>query len=586
MKDFVKYTLATLTGIVLSFLFFLIVGIVMFAGLMVGGQTAPGVQPQTVLHISLSGKLKEDVIDNPMAELLGDSYKEISLKSLLSAIKTAETDNRISGIFLEAGSFLVESPAMTEELRDALLSFKKSGKFVAAYGDNYSQNCYYLCSVADCVALNPQGQLDWCGMAAQPVFFKELLEKIGVRMQVFKVGAYKSAVEPYTLTQMSDENRRQVSSYLNDIWTKILSDVSASRHVDTLRLNRYADEMLAFVSAEELVKKGMVDTLCYMDGVEHLLDRMNGGSHRMISVDDWLLVPVNKKTQKNKVAVYYAYGDIVDQSDEWMEDVIDGKSMCRDLKDLRKDNSIKAVVLRLNSGGGSAYASEQIWHEVRELSKVKPVVVSMGGMAASGAYYLASAANYIYAQPTTLTGSIGIFGLVPDGSELLGKKLGLTFDAVKTNRHSDFGTIARPFNAEERSLMQGYVQKGYNLFMRRVAEGRNLSVKQVDGIAQGRVWTGKQALTHGLVDETGSLQDAITKATALAKLQTYSVETYPLPEPWYGYLLDKQKKHYLDSYARETIGEYYGILMNWRTVARSNQLQARLPYALNLINWN
>ena len=210
----------------------------------------------------------------------------------------------------------------------------------------------------------------------------------------------------------------------------------------------------------------------------------------------------------------------------------------------------------------------------------------MGGMAASGAYYLASAANYIYAQPTTLTGSIGIFGLVPDGSELLGKKLGLTFDAVKTNRHSDFGTIARPFNAEERSLMQGYVQKGYNLFMRRVAEGRNLSVKQVDGIAQGRVWTGKQALTHGLVDETGSLQDAITKATALAKLQTYSVETYPLPEPWYGYLLDKQKKHYLDSYARETIGEYYGILMNWRTVARSNRLQARLPYALNLINWN
>lgn len=586
MKDFVKYTLATLTGIVLSFFVLLFAGILLFAGLIVGGQTAPTVQPQTILHVSLSGELKEDVMDNPVAELLGDSYQEVSLKSLLSAIRSAQTDSRISGIFLEAGNFQVESPAMTEELRDALKAFKKSGKFIVAYGDNYSQNCYYLCSVADQVVLNPQGQLNWCGMAAQPVFYKELLEKIGVRMQVFKVGTYKSAVEPFTLTQMSEANRRQVSSYLNDIWDKILSDVSESRHIDTVRLNRYADEMQAFTPGEDLVKEGLVDTLCYMDGVEKMLDKMNGGEHRLVSVDNWMLAQDGGKAEKNRIAVYYAYGDIVDQSDDWIENVIDGKAMCRDLKDLREDDQVKAVVLRVNSGGGSAYASEQIWHEVSELSKVKPVVVSMGGMAASGAYYLSSAADYIYAQPTTLTGSIGIFGLIPDGSELLCEKLGLTFDAVKTNRHSDFGTIARPFNAEERNLMQGYIEKGYNLFMRRVAEGRNMSVRHVDSLAQGRVWTGNQALARHLVDEIGSLQDAITKASALAKIKTYSVDNYPLPEPWYGYLLDQQKKHYLDSYARETIGEYYGLLMNWRTVARSSQLQARLPYALNLINWN
>ena len=333
MKEFVKYTLATLTGLVLAGVLFFIVSILALVGLMSYDSAAPVVRPQSVLHIALDGALKEDVTENPLGELLGEDYQELSLKSLLTAIRTAKSDDRIVGIYLEAGTLQEASPAMMEELRLALKDFKKSGKFIVAYGHSYSQSCYYLASVSDSILLNPEGSVMWSGMAAQPVFYKNLLEKLGVKMQVFRVGTYKSAVEPFIADKMSEANRLQVSSYLNDIWDRILADVSDSRGITKDKLNAYADSLLYFSPAETLVKMKVVDALCYMDGVEKCLKQMSGGELNMVDAKDWMAVQmplVDKKS--DEIAVYYAYGDIVDRSDEWAEDVIDASVVCRDLK--------------------------------------------------------------------------------------------------------------------------------------------------------------------------------------------------------------------------------------------------------------
>lgn len=586
MKDFVRNILAVLAGLVLFA--FVLIGfvIVLVAGVMSDGTVAEPVRPGAVLYIRLDGILVEDTEQDSFSELLGDNFTTVGLKPMLEAIKTAKQSSDIAGIYLEAGNFEVASPAMTEELRDALADFKSGGKFIVSYGDRYSQNCYYLCSVADCIMLNPQGSVEWCGLAAQPVFYKGLLEKIGVKMQVFKVGAYKSAVEPFTQTEMSEENRRQVSSYLHDIWGRILDDVSDSRHLTAETLDAYADSMLTLASGEELLEKGLVDTLSYLDGVQAYIQRGHPDSRQLVSVEDWNLLqkPVS---HKEKIAVYYAYGDIVERSDDLLADeVIDAGKMCADLKMLRNDQTVKAVVLRVNSGGGSAYASEQIWREVKLLSREKPVVVSMGGMAASGAYYFASAANYVYALPMTLTGSIGIFGVVPDGSCLLDEKLGLSFDVVKTNRRADFGTVARPFDPDEAAMMQSYIRRGYHLFLKRVAEGRGLSEASVEELAQGRVWTGAQALRNGLVDEAGTLQDAIGKARQLGGVSTCGIVTYPQPAPWYMELFDEPAKHYFDVSLQRTVPGLGRILRDVSVIAQTGQLQARIPYSINLINWN
>ena len=424
-------------------------------------------------------------------------------------------------------------------------------------------------------------------MASQPIFYKDLLEKIGIKMQVFKVGCYKSAVEPFTATQMSDANREQVTSYLNDIWQTMLTDVSRSRSIKKDLLDEYADSMLTFRPAEELVRNGMVDSLCYIDGISRMLRAKTGkdkGALPLVSVKELAAATETTPKKGDKIAVYYAYGDIVDRKTEWSENVINAETVCHDLRTLREDESVKAVVLRINSGGGSAYASEQIWHEVKLLRKAKPVVVSMGGMAASGGYYISCAANYIVAEPTTLTGSIGIFGLIPDASQLLSDKLGLHFDVVKTNAHADFGTPARPFNPSEAQMMQGYIQRGYKLFTERVAEGRNMETSQVEKLAEGRVWTGQQAVENGLADANGNLQTAIKKAASLAKIKDYHTEYAPTPAPWYEGLFDQQKKDYLNTALQETLGTYYAPLMNLRQIRQMSVLQARIPYEPNFIN--
>lgn len=587
MKDFVKYTLATLCGFLIAGVLMFFFGVIAVAGMVASSDAMAPVEPGSVFRLTLDGELQEDAADDPLGELMGDSYGKLSLKKILTAVDAARNNPNVLGMYVEAKELRAATPAMAQELRQALEAFRKSGKFIIAYGDAYSQTCYYICSVADKIILNPQGQVEWRGMASQPIFYKDLLEKIGVRMQVFKVGTYKSAVEPFTGTQMSEANRMQVASYLNDIWTTMLSEVAQSRNIPSGRLDEYADSMMAFRPAEELVDAGLVDTLCYMDGVSALLRaeaETKDGEILMTGVKE-LVADVAKQNKKgDKIAVYYAYGEITDKKSGWDEAVIDAETVCRDLKKLRTDESVKAVVIRVNSGGGSAYASEQIWHEVKLLHEVKPVVVSMGGMAASGAYYLSCAADYIVAQPNTLTGSIGIFGIVPDASRMLGEKLGLHFDVVKTNEYADFGTMARPFNASETGMMQNYIRRGYGLFTQRVADGRKLKADSVELLAEGRVWTGRQALANGLVDANGGLDTAVKKAAKLAGINTYVTEGYPMPKAWYEDLFAERKETYLNAALQEKLGIYYAPVMNLDRISRMNSIQARLTFEPNFMN--
>jgi len=588
MKDFFKYVLATLTGFVLAGFAVVVLGLVSVTGILMSESSAPDVKSGSLLHIDLNGELTERYVEDPFSSLLGDNFTSIGLEQVLGAIEKAKTHPDICGIYLSAGMLSGASPAMTEEIRQALVDFKTSGKFIVAYGDTYTQGCYHVCSAADCLMLNPQGMLDWHGMGAQPIFFKEMLEKIGVRMQVFKVGAYKSAVEPFTATEMSEANREQIQSYVGSIWRRKLADVSAARKLSVELLNAYADTMLALTPAEELLRMRMVDTLCYRDGLRDYLRQRTGtkGNAKLplLTVSDMEKLPAAEKPAGDEVAVYYAYGDIVDNALPGGTPCISASAVCRDLQRLRTDKKVKAVVIRVNSGGGSAYASEQIWREVKLLQETKPVVVSMGGMAASGGYYMSCCAGTLFAEPTTLTGSIGIFGMFPDASELLTEKLDLHFDVVKTNRLSDFGTSARPFNETERHLLQAYIERGYDLFTRRVSEGRKMDIERVKELAQGRVWTGEQAVENGLVDSLGNLKDAVALAARKCGAKTYTEKHYPEPAPWYENLLARKREGYLNSRLRQVLGNYYGSTLLLQQLNRQHCIQARMPYDPNFIN--
>ena len=436
--------------------------------------------------------------------------------------------------------------------------------------------------------LNPQGGVDWSGMASQLYFLKDMLEKVGVKMQVFKVGTYKSAVEPFICSEMSEANREQVTSFLTGIWNNMQKDVAESRGISQETLNAIADSQTPLAEAQQTIDNKLVDKLCYISEVKAMLKEKAGVDEdddlRFTTLKDVAGTETVKKKIKEEVAVYYAYGDIVDEAGNGMSQghQITGKGMTDDLQKLREDDNVKAVVIRVNSGGGSAYASEQIWHEVMLLKEKKPVVVSMGGMAASGGYYISCAANKIIAEPTTLTGSIGIFGMFPDPSELITQKIGVKFDGVKTNALSDFGAMGRPFNETESALLQSYIEKGYDLFTGRVADGRGMAQDSVKAIAEGRVWTGEQALGIGLVDQLGNLEDAIKVAAAEADIEKYSIGRYPAPEPWFANIMNKKKNGYLDSQMRQMLGEYYTTFSLLRTLDKQNPIQARMPFYMTI----
>ena len=592
MKSFVKYTLATICGLVVFtfgafFLFFTFVSVVGAVGSMTGG-----ISKHSVLRINMAGTIEEQTpAADPFSELLGnDNVGSQGLDVLIDAIRLAKDNDKIDGIYLDGG-ILSGDYASLQYLRRTLADFKKSGKFVVAYADQYTQGGYYIASVADTVAINPQGMLDWHGIAAQPIFYTGLLEKVGVKMQVFKVGTYKSAVEPYILTSMSDANREQMSSYINDIWSEVTKEVSKSRKVSVEQLNKYADDYVALADTKNYKTLHLVDKITYVDQVRAMLRGLVGEDKvKFVSPSDLVAeAPVSKA--KDEIAVYYAQGSIVDEvsaNNFTSESEIVGGKVVKDLDELANDDNVKAVVLRINSGGGSAYASEQMWRAIQLLKKKKPVVVSMSGMAASGGYYMSCGANYIYAEPTTITGSIGIFGMIPDASGLLKDKLGLSFDVVKTNESSDFGATGRGFNAGEADAMQQYVNRGYQTFITRVANGRTaaghkMTTADVDKIGQGRVWTGNQALKLGLVDKLGSLDDAIAKAAKLAKVDDYYSASYPAPASWIEQLGSSNSGNdYMEERLRTTLGEYYEPLSFILNADRNSMLQARMFYLPNL----
>lgn len=584
MKEFIKYTMATVVGLVLVSIIMGILTIVSMAGMMASEEMSSPIEKKSVLRITLKGSMIERAgEENPFAKLGGDATQQIALDQALQALEKAAKNDKIEGIYMEGG-VLNAYPAEVQELRQALLKFKESGKWIIAYADTYSRSAYYLCSVADKVYLNPIGMLDWSGLSSNPMFFTGLMKKMGIKMQVFKVGTYKSAVEPYIAEKMSDANREQVSSYQQNIWDNMLKEVAKSRKTTAEALNLLADSLTVFSEPQASVNGGLVDKLCYQDEVKKILKKKTKTDEddnlHFVSISDVAKSEELNDKVDDEVAVYYAYGEIKEDVTGGFNQssVITSKQMTKDLQDLREDDDVKAVVLRVNSPGGSAYASEQIWHEVQLLSKEKPVIVSMGALAASGGYYISCGAKKIFAEPTTLTGSIGIFGMIPDASELMTEKLGLSFDVVKTNKYSDLGAMGRPLNESECNLLQANVNRGYELFTGRVAQGRHMPQDSVKAIAEGRVWTGEQALKIGLVDKLGNLNDAIAAAAKAAKINKYSVGRYPEPTPWYASLLQEKKADYMDSQMRSALGEFYPAFCLIRGIRNQDAIQARMPF--------
>ena len=587
MKEFFKNVLAVVVGLLIVGAFTGIMSFVMLFSMLAATQTTPEIRPGTVLRIDLSGTLSERATSSALSDFLGTSATNSQgLDDIRRAIKVAAANDNVVGIYIESG-ILSSDHATLEELRKELTDFKQTGKFILAYGDSYMQGAYYVASVADSLLVNPSGMIDWHGISAQMTFYSELLDKVGVKMQTFRVGTYKSYVEPYTRTSMSDANRQQLRSMISDIWTVETKDVAASRHLSVDTLNHIADGYCALASPDDYVKKGLADRLAYIDEARDMLHRLAGTDDvHLLSPQEMALCDNSRaSSSEGEIAVYYATGSIVGSATEGLlgsgEQIV-GPDVVSDLDALEKDDDVKAVVLRVNSGGGSAYASEQIWHAICKLREKKPVVVSMSGAAASGGYYISCGADCIVAEPTTLTGSIGIFGMIPDATGLLVDKLGLHFDVVKTNEASDFGAMGRAFSPAESAAMQAYVERGYQLFLQRVAAGRKMTVEQVDSIAQGRVWTGRQALSLGLVDRLGTLDDAISEAARRAKLTDYALESYPVPAPWYDDFLEKQKSEYMESKLQSILGTYYRPLLFLSTLNGTDCLQARVPFVLEL----
>lgn len=590
MKDFFKYTAATVVGIIVFTIVCVALSVMSIVGMVASASATQAVEKNSVLVLKLNGSIDEQGTDNTIGKLTGNYIPSTGLNDILSAIKKAKDEENIKGIYIDAG-VLSTDYATLQEIRSALEDFRKSGKKIIAYADTYSQGSYYLASVADKIYLNPIGMVDWHGIGAQPVFYKDMLAKFGIKFQVVKVGTFKSATETYTEEHMSDANRLQTKMFLDGTWKQVCYAVSKSRGISVDSLNRYADELLMFQSAESLLKRKVVDGLAYASDMKDIAKAQFGigkdDDLNRLFVSDMTNVK-EKQTSGEEIAIYYAYGDIVQSEKVSLlgggSHCIVSSTVCSDLKDLMDDDDVKAVVIRVNSGGGDAFASEQIWHQVMELKKKKPVVVSMGGYAASGAYYMSAPASWIVAQPTTLTGSIGIFAVFPDISGLVTQKLGVKFDEVKTNRNSTFGNLmARPFNEEETAVMQQYVNRGYQLFRKRVADGRRLPVESVEKIAQGRVWLGADAIGLKLVDQLGGLNDAVAKAAKLAKLGEYYTVDYPAPSSWIDQLLaGASDAGSVDARLRLTLGDLYEPVSLMRNLDKHEALQARIPFAINM----
>ena len=549
MEQFFKSVAATIVGIFAFGVIMIIFGFICLFGMVASSSGTPSLLDNSVMVLKLQGEISDKAEEDWLGEITGNQFNQLGMNKILSAIHKAKKEDKVKGIYLETG-ILQTDYATLQEIRGALADFKKSGKWIIAYGDNFSQGGYYLSSVANKVYVNPEGNIDWHGIASQTQYIKDVAAKFGVHFTVVKVGKYKSFTEMYTEDKMSDANREQVSRYINGLWQQILTEVSASRNINKDSLNHYADGIMAFEDSQLLKSRKLVDGFCYYDEIRDVVKKQLGLKSdekiHQASMDDVNAAVEDSNALDDQIAIYYCQGNIVSAASSSLygngQEIV-SKQVIKDLQELGDDDNIKAVVLRINSGGGEAYASEQLWRAVSMLNKKKPVVVSMGGMTASGAYYMSMGARYVMAQPTTLTGSIGIFGALPDWSDLMTQKLGFKYDEVKTNRHSSYGTAGstRHWTPEEIGILQANVNRGYALFRKRVADGRKLPVEQVEQIAQGRVWLGTDAKSIKLVDGLGNLNDAIAKAAQLAKISDYVPKnTQHLPIGWTSCLTEYQ----------------------------------------------
>jgi protease-4 len=592
MKQFFKMMFASVVGAFVAISVTTLIGFVMLMGIIssVGNSSSVYVpkSDEKVFRLSLKGSLSDLSTENPLGSLFG-SESPLSLADVLSAIEKAKENDRIEGIYLDV-TYLSTGTASVDAIRRALTDFRESGKFVVAYADDYTQRCYYLSSVADKVFLNPQGMLKLAGLASQTTFYRGLLKKAGIEMQVFKVGTYKGAVEPFMLDKLSDENRAQITSYQQGIWNNIAGNIAAARSISRDKVNDFADSGHAFSAAEKAVEYGLVDELKYREDAENYIKELVGvkPDKKLKTISLAKMKNVKKKNPErknpaktgNQIAVVYAEGEIITSDNmppAYSQVNFITEKLVDELIKLKKDDDVKAVVLRVNSPGGSGYVSEQIWKQVKELKESKTIVVSMGNVAASGGYYISCAANRIISEANTLTGSIGVFGIFPNATGLF-DKLDVTTDVVKTNVYADFGDISRPMRSDEKTLMQGYIERFYDLFLTRCSDGRGMTKEAIDKIAQGRVWTGEQALEIGLVDELGDLDRAIVVAAELADLTDYDVKTVSESNDPLTDYLKKQMGEMKSSVVRNALGGEVELFHLLQTIKRTSGIQARLPY--------
>ena len=590
MKQFFKMMFASVLGVFIASGILMFIGFVMLIGMISSMSSSKNNLPkgdEKVLVLSLKGGLTEVTNDSPFANLF-NLDKRHSIKDVLTAIEIAKENKQIEGIYLNMPAF-VSGTATVDVIRRALIDFKQSGKFIVAYADNYTQSSYFLSSVADKVFLNPQGTLILRGFASQITFYKGILKKAGVEMLVFKVGTFKGAVEPFMLDKLSDENREQITAYQQGIWGNIVNDIASARNISKEQVNGFADNGFMFAPAIKAVEYQLVDELKYRDEANNYVKELIGADLKkpLKVVDVTKIKGLEKKNpirRGDRIAVIYAEGEIIssDLTSPYSSENNITEKFADELIKLKRDDKVKAVVLRINSPGGSGYVSEQIWKQVNDLKNEKKIVVSMGNVAASGGYYIACAADKIIAEANTLTGSIGVFGIFPNVTELYGK-LDMTTDVVKTNKYADFGDPSRPMREDEKAILQNYVENFYDVFLTRCADGRGMSKEEIDKIGQGRVWTGEQALQIGLVDEIGDLEYAVKVAAELAGLTDYQVKTVAGSSDPFTEFLKKQLGDVKSSVLREALGDDLDLLNRIRSVKRVSGIQARLPFDMDIL---
>ena len=588
MKEFFKFVFASMIGVILSF-FVLFILLIVFVTAIVASAGKDGkvaVTPNTIMHLSLDYPISERTDKNPLAafDFMGfEGKKTLGLNEILSGIAAAKTDKDIKGIYLDASS-ISTGFATIEEIRNALLDFKKSGKFILAYSEVYTQGAYYLASIADKIYLNPEGMVDFRGLSAQSIFFKGALDKLGIEAQIIKVGTYKSAVEPFILDKMSEPNRRQVTSFLGSMYDHFLTQISESRKIPKATLFSIADSA-KIRNPKDAVNLKMVDALLYKDQVLDELKLRTGIDKKKdvksVTLEEYASnADDDQSSSSNRIAIVYANGEII--SGEGSDETIGSERISRAIRKARTDSKVKAVVLRVNSPGGSALASDVIWREVILTKKIKPVIVSMGDVAASGGYYIACGADSIFAQPTTITGSIGVFGILPNMQKFFNDKLGITFDGVKTSRFADLGTVSRPLTDAEKMIIQQEVNKIYNTFTKKVADGRKRSQVYIDSIGQGRVWSGTEALQNGLVDKLGDINDAIASAARKAKLKDYKIVSYPAQVDPFKSLFNDSSDKVRTYFAKRELGDNFTYYEQLKATLKISGIQARMPYNITI----